>query len=250
MIISRSKNFVFIHLEKCGGTSVEFALEPYLAPEDIILGSTEFGTALQIAYMKRYGKDFIAKNFLSKHSTAHDAKRYLGSDYDNMYKFAIVRNPAELMTSLYFYSKKIVDVYLSSENIQSEQLLDWTIHKMPEHWKNMEVFLLNYTLSEIDQSGIDGFVRRMVKSGHGASSPQLWRLDSSVEIFDLGFIEDEWPLILEKIGVKEEVILEKHNSSKRNKNVQLSADSMKMIKKHFKVDYEWIPKKIRTNWDG
>jgi hypothetical protein len=50
MIISKSKNFVYINLEKCGVTSIESALEPYLLPTDILLGSTAKGEKLEYSF--------------------------------------------------------------------------------------------------------------------------------------------------------------------------------------------------------
>ena len=43
MIICHSRKYVFIHIHKTGGTSVESALEPTLHWNDLLLGSTPFG---------------------------------------------------------------------------------------------------------------------------------------------------------------------------------------------------------------
>ena len=42
MIISYSKNFIYLHLEKCGGTSIENAIVPFLNKNDIQVGSLNF----------------------------------------------------------------------------------------------------------------------------------------------------------------------------------------------------------------
>lgn len=247
MIISESKNFIFIHLEKCGGTSIEVALEPFLSWDDIIMGSTEFGTAVQVAHVKRSAKYGRYGEILTKHSTAYDIQKYLGEKYNTMYKFATVRNPIDLMTSLYFYSKKIVDLFLASEDIKD--LVRWSVLNMPEHWKNSEVYLLNYVLSEIDNTGIDGFVRRMVSSKHSSSNPQIWRIDDSVELFDISNIGDRWDEILNKIGIEDYVPLEKANASKRDKTIAMSGKTRDIIKKHFKADYQWIPLRTGVEWN-
>ena len=246
MIISRSKNFIYIHLEKCGGTSIENALEPYLAWDDIIFGSTEFGTAIQVAHMKRAIKYPSHMMALSKHSNAHQIKEYLGEEYDSMYKFTTVREPVDLVYSLYFYAKKIVDNYLFNENVKD--LVHWAVNHMPQLWKS-EVYLLNYTLSEIDGKNINSFVKRMLKTNHSSIMPQLWRIDNSVEIFDISNIDSRWPEILKKIGV-DDIILEKENSSKRYKDIVMSDEAKRLIRKHFSVDYEWIPSKTGVSWNG
>jgi hypothetical protein len=65
MILSYSKKFVFIHLDKCGGTSVEFSLRPYLPKQDLVLGDSDrlmFGPL---------------GDGLSKHAVAPVVMRYL-----------------------------------------------------------------------------------------------------------------------------------------------------------------------------
>lgn len=246
MIISKSKNFVYIHLEKCGGTSVEVALEPYLAWDDLILGSTEFGTAIQVAYIKRAQNNPHQQALLFKHSTAQEIKDYLGDTYNSMYKFATVREPVDLMYSLYFYSKKIVDNFLIGENIKD--LLGWSLTNMPSLWKK-EVYLLNYVASEIDGDGINSFVKRMISSKHSSVVPQLWRIDNDVELFDISNLNDRWPEILKKLNIVDDIILEKENTSKRSKEIVMSKESIGLIKKHFKLDYRWIPEKTGVDWN-
>src|SRR5215469_2544795 len=55
MIISHSRRFIFVHIHKAGGTSVEQALDPHLAWNDLILGGSQFGEKIQGAYQKRFG---------------------------------------------------------------------------------------------------------------------------------------------------------------------------------------------------
>lgn len=245
MIISKSKNFIYIHLEKCGGTSIEIALEPYLAWDDIILGSTDFGTSIQVAHMRRAQKNPNQEAPLFKHSNAHEIKKYLGSEYDSMYKFVTVREPVDLMYSLYFYAKKIVDNFLINENIQD--LTEWAVTSLPNLWKK-EVYLLNYVISEISGGGIDLFVKKMIKSNHSSVTPQLYRVDESVELFDIKNINERWLEILEKLNITDAIILEKENKSKRYDTIVMNKESIDLIKKHFSVDYEWIPSKTGVDW--
>ena len=41
MIISHKHKFIFIHINKCGGSSVTRALMPYLGPNDLVLGGVK-----------------------------------------------------------------------------------------------------------------------------------------------------------------------------------------------------------------
>ena len=91
MIISPYKEFIFIHLEKCGGTSVETALEPYLAWHDMIIGSTNFGESIQSLYFNRFGVDKVKSEMLWKHSSAQEIYQFVGPDnWNDFKKFSIV----------------------------------------------------------------------------------------------------------------------------------------------------------------
>lgn len=94
MIISHSRQFTFVHIHKAGGTSVEQALEPHLAWNDLILGGSPLGERMQGAYSKRFG--------LNKHSTVADIEATCGSRYvDEYFLFALVRHPAARLCSIY-----------------------------------------------------------------------------------------------------------------------------------------------------
>ena len=47
MILSFNRQFAFVHVHKCAGTSIEVALAAHLAPNDLVLGSTPGGERLQ-----------------------------------------------------------------------------------------------------------------------------------------------------------------------------------------------------------
>jgi hypothetical protein len=247
LIISHSKDFIFIHLEKCGGTSIEVALEPYLSWDDIIFGSTEFGTAIQVAHIKRQEKYPNLKMHLSKHSTAHEIKKYLDKKYNKMYKFATVREPIDLMYSLYFYSKKIVNDFLSSQNIKD--LVKWSVLDMPQSWIG-ETYLLNYVLSEIDGRKIDSFVERMIESEHPSATPQIWRIDDFINLFDISKINDRWSDILKKLNIEDDIILGRENVSLRDEKITMNKKTIELVKDHFSVDYDWIPKRTGVAWNG
>ncbi len=94
MILSPNYSFIFVHLYKCAGTSVEHALSQHLQYNDLLLGSTDNGQRAEFAW-----KPWIR---LQKHSRAIDIRRFVGPEIWSSYRtFATVRNPYSFAVSQY-----------------------------------------------------------------------------------------------------------------------------------------------------
>jgi hypothetical protein len=88
LIISYSRQFVFVHIHKTAGESITATLQPVLADDDLMLRGTETMSANGIQ--------------LNKHSTAREAKSVLQSEaWDRYFTFAFVRHPIDRTVSLY-----------------------------------------------------------------------------------------------------------------------------------------------------
>lgn len=102
MIISNSKKFIHVHIYKCGGTSVSYAIQPYLEWNDFIADGTKYGQDMDAVWGDRYG--------LGKHSTAKEIRTVVGESVWNEYfTFSFVRDPLSRMTSLYRWTEKRVN---------------------------------------------------------------------------------------------------------------------------------------------
>ena len=96
MIISHKHRFIFVHVNKCAGTSITRALFPHLGADDVVLGCLPEQEKLHAESKKNGG--------LEKHSTAGHIKSMLDADiWQNYFKFAFVRNPWDRLVSSYHW---------------------------------------------------------------------------------------------------------------------------------------------------
>jgi hypothetical protein len=251
MIISPSREFIFIHLEKCGGTSIETALEPYLSWDDLIIGSTNFGEQLQSLYFKRFGVDKTRNEMLWKHSSAQQIYQFLNEDAWNQFKkIALVRSPESLMISLYNFSNMVAKHHLGTINrgIWKEML---RLENFPQHFPFSEGYIVEYARSVVDGSGIDGFVENVLKEEYSFCSPQYYRLTSlnrfDIDLtIDLSNLQSSWGEVLNIVGLEDVNLPHINNSEKIS--AELSPRSIKKIKKHFAIDYQELPKYTGVSW--
>jgi len=115
MIISHSRRFIFVHIHKAGGTSIEQGLDPYLAWNDLILGGSPFGERIQAAYSKRFG--------LNKHSAVSEIEAICGTRYlDEYFAFALVRHPLARVCSIYNFVATTVHNWAVRNKIPPEEV--------------------------------------------------------------------------------------------------------------------------------
>lgn len=100
MIFSKTHNFVFIHIAKNGGTSIDTVLRKYGVEG---MKRSHFNEALSMLPYKRSPENMVHP----PHVDARWVRTRVGPKvYDNMFSFAIVRNPFDQMVSRYEYIRK------------------------------------------------------------------------------------------------------------------------------------------------
>lgn len=217
MIISYSKNFIYLHLEKCGGTSIEHALMPFLNKNDIQVGGLNFKEdEIELDFFKKYG--------FGRHATSKDIKKYFKNEWSSMYKFSTVRDPQDMLISFYYYIKQNF-----KENV------DDNLFKI--YYKTLE-----------DQYPLDSFIKHVINNSFRTVQPFSSRLDDSVELFDIADIDNNWPHILKKLKIESNSQLNKLNKSIKPESISLQKSTTDLIRDAFKIDYDNIPKITGHNW--
>jgi len=94
-MISIAKKFLFIHVPKTGGNSIQNILRDYSDDDIVCLAEYQDG----VERFEVRNKDYD----VTKHSTLAHYKSILDPNlYNSLFKFATIRNPWDLMVSFYF----------------------------------------------------------------------------------------------------------------------------------------------------
>jgi hypothetical protein len=157
MPISNQYNTIFIHIPKCGGTSIEKILG--MAGESELFA---YDHIYQLKNLKVSKEKFTPEEYTlcvaktPQHLTLRELKKIIPLEVFNSYfKFSIVRNPFSKLVSEYNYIKSL-DCH--SDVLEFEDLVEYLhldsfkrIHRFDSHLETQSSFLVNENL-EIDKS--------------------------------------------------------------------------------------------------
>ncbi len=110
-MISIQKKFLFIHIPKTGGNSVQNILRKYSEDKIVTVADHQDGIERFEVRNEKYN--------IHKHSTLNDYRKELKPYiYDQLYKFSIIRNPWERMVSFYYSPNRKVSEWNRNDFIK------------------------------------------------------------------------------------------------------------------------------------
>lgn len=136
-MISNKHKCIFIHIPKCGGTSIEKLIWPREKDK------TEAN--LWMGFTSQYANKYQTGGL--QHLMARHVRQEVGGDvFDRYYKFALVRNPYDKTVSQYEYMKKRADLreFLGMhDKAEFKTYLDLIAKKLHVQWDSQHKFIQN-----------------------------------------------------------------------------------------------------------
>lgn len=126
-MISRARNFIYIHIQKTGGTSIQQALLPY-ADDVMHLDSASFQDGIERFELTLPG------TMLKKHSLMRDYIVALDKNFfESATKFTVIRNPWDRAISVFFFHEHYLRKPLSQGTTDGASELSFDAGKFEEH---------------------------------------------------------------------------------------------------------------------
>lgn len=202
MIISHSRQFIFVHVHKCAGTSIAAALQPFLDHQD----QTVDGPPPAVAKRATEVKPSAIR--LHKHSTAEEISLAVGEPIWNSYfKFAFIRHPLDRLVSFYEFLHRVRRNNLSRLGLMRKLLS--TVRRQPLcsypdrppwNWPGMKALLTTRDFS--------GFIRSEFLVKEQGVCPQAHALANKNGDLLVDFvgkcekIADDWRVLGKRLGIQ------------------------------------------------
>ena len=230
-IISQSHSFIFIHIRKCGGTSLEKAYEKQMGWNDLIIGSTIIGERIQSYYLKKFN--------LHKHSTSLEIQKAIGEDYwKKQFSFALVRHPRSIYESYFKWANSLL-FYKSGGN--GKLLSTWKKNCLEYRYDHD--FLSWPTIHEaLFTEDFNEYIFQLLTKNQIRETCFSFISDANAcplitKYYKLENIEEMWLELSEKFGYKINPL--KENVSKPI-NIKWSSETKVLVDEKHQIDYEFF----------
>jgi len=229
MIISPNRQFVFIHLHKCAGTSIECALATQLGPNDLVVGSTPSG--------ERYQWLFKGLMRLRKHATAAQIRQRIGlQPWANWYTFAFVRHPLNRLQSLYAFALTAIAKRPFTPEEQAAFDADGT-------WPDHPPYRYQAVRAALTSPSFNDFVLNPLTWLDPGAAP-LWKSlcdpDGQLLVKFVGKVENfeaDWQVVQDRLQIQ--VPVGHHNVSAlefRQRPASLTATALALLESQYRTD--------------
>ena len=210
-MISESKNFIFIHIPKTGGNSIQSILQKY--SEDQIITKAKYQDGIE-----RF--EIGNKNYnYRKHAKLIDYKKELKPElYKGMFKFAVVRNPWDRLISYYFSPHRGIKEF-DRNNFKK------MINQIP---------ILGYFTTEIKLTD-------RVKNKLGLNYKVYRSLDKDVDFY-IRFenIEEDFKELCRKLDIPFESLPRYNKSEKNHYSSYYDNELIELVAKKFKQEIDFF----------
>lgn len=223
MIISNSKHFIFIHIHKCGGTSISKMFEPELKWQDFMTGGSRYGEAMSEAWGNKWG--------LRKHATAMQIYDLVGDKlWNKYYTFSFVRHPFSRVVSLYTFTQKVV------ENQRWRRYIRYLAKKWDSDvwdWGSVQAY--------IDSDSFSEYIRHPKLKNDPAFQLQFNFISNEEGDLIVDFVgkfedyENDVNKILENLNLKLSI---PHKNKSPKKEIDITIEDRNYIADLFRTDYE------------
>lgn len=227
MIVSNSKKYIFVHIQKTAGTSVMEALARGLAWNDLEIGD---GMDLR-SYMARYR--------LHKHIAGREIREVVGRGvWDSYFKFAFVRNPYDRAVSLYTYIRGLVEGKGYRVHLR---------HLPIKRWRGDRLWIWPLTQAYLESRDFSEFIRHGKYLEDSGTKPQVdWVLDENggMMMDFIGKTENlaaDFGTIAARIGEDPRTELKRLNSSGKaggSRRPRLREEDFDFLAQLYRKDFE------------
>lgn len=212
MLLSHSKNFLFVHIAKTGGTSVRSALSKY-----------RWGHRYSVAQFISNKLSQLCDHKLGarfpRHSKIIAAKEMLPEEYfEQLFKFAFVRNPWDLQVSSFHHIKRERPQVMNGHD-DFESFMRWKFSPERPYQYHIDTSLQLQTDYLVDLRGelLVDFI------GHYES------------------LHDDFAHVCEKLKVKAPELPHKRKAGDRNNYLSYYTDDIaELVEKHFEKDIQLL----------
>tara|TARA_B100000242_G_scaffold173654_1_gene124437 strand:- start:512 stop:1195 length:684 start_codon:yes stop_codon:yes gene_type:complete len=215
MLISKRNKFIFVHIDKNGGTSIRNSLDKYHDTKTFFLVSNKIDKIIRMKIFKedflfgRYILNFLNKflkienNFLSYH---HQLKLLNKNQMKKYFKFCVIRNPIDRFYSLYYHnlSHKHSSGFIYAKKGISKFLKEFVIKK--------KIYSQTDYITDNGKILVDDFI-----------------------LFDR--LNEDYQRITKKI-IKKKINLNHLNKKRINNKQKLNNKDLQILKRYFKEDFK------------